>query len=96
MRMPHLVRRQHVIRRRIFAGCEGDSEVSYIALVVAHRRGRAPEGRSRPQLLQLVAVTRSPWCWDCLRKLLCGAIVTPMEGAYGNQERDPGRFAGGA
>ena len=28
--------------------------------------------------------------------LVCGAIVTPMEGAYGNQERHPGRFAGGA
>ena len=27
--------------------------------------------------------------------LVCGAIVTPMEGAYGNQERHPGRFAGG-
>ena len=31
---------------------------------------------------------------DC--QIVCGAIVTPMEGAYGNQERDPGRFAGGA
>ena len=31
-----------------------------------------------------------------VRNLVCGAIVTPMEGAYGNQERDPGRFAGGA
>jgi general secretion pathway protein M len=28
--------------------------------------------------------------------LVCGAIVTPMEGAYGDQERHPGRFAGGA
>jgi hypothetical protein len=27
------MRRQHVIRRRIFVGCEGDSEVSYIARV---------------------------------------------------------------
>ena len=27
--------------------------------------------------------------------LVCGAIVTPMEGAYGNQERHPRRFAGG-
>jgi hypothetical protein len=27
---------------------------------------------------------------------VCWAIVTPMEGAYGNQERHPGRFAGGA
>ena len=25
--------RQHVVRRRIFVGCEGDSEVSYIALI---------------------------------------------------------------
>jgi hypothetical protein len=31
-----------------------------------------------------------------VRNLVCGAIVTRMEGAYGNQERDPGRFAGGA
>ena len=31
-----------------------------------------------------------------VRNLVCGAIVTPMEGAYGNQERHPGRFAGGA
>ena len=30
------------------------------------------------------------------QNLVCGAIVTPMEGAYGNQERHPGRFAGGA
>ena len=28
--------------------------------------------------------------------IVCGAIVTPMEGAYGDQERHPGRFAGGA
>ena len=27
------MRRQHVIRRRIFVGCEGDSEVGYIARV---------------------------------------------------------------
>jgi putative transposase len=27
---------------------------------------------------------------------VCGAILTPMEGAYGNQERHSGRFAGGA
>ena len=27
-----------------------------------------------------------------VRNLVCGAIVTPMEGAYGNQERHPGRF----
>jgi hypothetical protein len=33
MLIPRLMRRQHVIRRRIFAGCEGDSEVSYIARV---------------------------------------------------------------
>ena len=32
----------------------------------------------------------------CQRILVCGAIVTPMEVAYGNQERHPGRFAGGA
>ena len=25
-----------------------------------------------------------------------GPLSTPMEGAYGNQERHPGRFAGGA
>jgi hypothetical protein len=31
-----------------------------------------------------------------VRNLVCGAILTPMEGAYGNQERHPGRFAGGA
>ena len=31
-----------------------------------------------------------------VRNLVCGAIVTPMEGVYGNQERHPGRFAGGA
>ena len=31
-----------------------------------------------------------------LSGIVCGAIVTPMEGAYGNQERHPGRFAGGA
>jgi adenylate kinase family enzyme len=31
-----------------------------------------------------------------VRNLVCGAIVTPMEGAYGNQERHPRRFAGGA
>jgi nucleoside-diphosphate-sugar epimerase len=31
-----------------------------------------------------------------VRNLVCGAIVTPMEGAYGNQERHPGQFAGGA
>ena len=30
-----------------------------------------------------------------VRNLVCGAIVTPMEGAYGNQEGHPGRFAGG-
>ena len=30
-----------------------------------------------------------------VRNLVCGAIVTPMEGAYGNQERHPRRFAGG-
>ena len=33
MQMPRRVRRQHVIRRRIFVGCEGEGEVSYIALV---------------------------------------------------------------
>ena len=32
---------------------------------------------------------------DCQEILVCGAIVTPMEGAYGNQEGHPGRFAGG-
>ena len=31
-----------------------------------------------------------------LSGIVCGAIVTPMEGAYGNQERHPGQFAGGA
>ena len=30
-----------------------------------------------------------------VRNLVCGAILTPMEGAYGNQEGHPGRFAGG-
>jgi len=34
--------------------------------------------------------------YGTVRNLVCGAIVTPMEGAYGNQERHPGRFAGGA
>jgi hypothetical protein len=34
--------------------------------------------------------------YGSVRNLVCGAIVTPMEGAYGNQERHPGRFAGGA
>jgi RloB-like protein len=33
MRIPHRMRRQQVIRRRIFVGCEGDGERSYIALV---------------------------------------------------------------
>jgi hypothetical protein len=36
-----------------------------------------------------------PLC-GTVRNLVCWAIVTPMEGAYGNQERHPGRFAGGA
>ena len=31
-----------------------------------------------------------------VKDLVCRAIVTPMEGAYGNQERHPRRFAGGA
>jgi hypothetical protein len=35
-------------------------------------------------------------CPGTVRNLVCGAIVTPMEGAYGNQERHPGRFVGGA
>jgi hypothetical protein len=35
-----------------------------------------------------------PEAWR-LRNLVCGAIVTPMEGAYGNQKGHPGRFAGG-
>jgi Transposase, Mutator family len=30
-----------------------------------------------------------------VRNLVCWAIVTPMEGAYGNQERHPGQFTGG-
>src|SRR5580658_2223291 len=34
--------------------------------------------------------------WGTVRNLVCGAIMTPMEGAYGNQERHPGRFTGGA
>jgi hypothetical protein len=34
--------------------------------------------------------------YGTVRNLVCGAIVTPMEGAYGNQEGHPGRFAGGA
>ena len=96
MRMPHLVRRQHVIRRRIFAGCEGDSEVSYIALV-----RRIVEDVH--QKVYLDAQPLQPGGGDPLAlvlglsgNLVCGAIVTPMEGAYGNQERDPGRFAGGA
>jgi hypothetical protein len=39
----------------------------------------------------------APFVWrGTVRNLVCGAIVTPMEGAYGNQERHPGRFAGGA
>ncbi len=33
MRIPHLMRRQQAIRRRIFVGCEGDGERGYIALV---------------------------------------------------------------
>lgn len=33
MRIPRFPRRQHVIRRRIFVGCEGEGERSYIALV---------------------------------------------------------------
>jgi hypothetical protein len=37
-----------------------------------------------------------PMLTETVRNLVCGAIVTPMEGAYGNQERHPGRFAGGA
>jgi hypothetical protein len=46
-------------------------------------------------------MTHSPTsCASCIggtvRNLVCGAIVTPMEGAYGNQEGHPGRFAGGA
>jgi hypothetical protein len=44
-------------------------------------------------LLQVAAERAPP---GTVRNLVCGAIVTPMEGVYGNQERHPGRFAGGA
>jgi len=38
-----------------------------------------------------------PWqTVGTVRNLVCGAIMTPMEGDYGNQERHPGRFTGGA
>jgi transposase len=41
------------------------------------------------------SVRRLYYRWT-VRNLVCGAVVTPMEGAYGNQERHPGRFASGA
>ena len=31
--------------------------------------------------------------WDC-QEFVCGAIVTPTEGAYGDQERHPGPASG--
>ena len=57
------------------------------------------EGVMRLTPGQLVALLEGlDWArGECPRNLGgCGAIVTPMEGAYGNQERHPGRFAGGA
>jgi hypothetical protein len=47
-----------------------------------------------PQVCSLLRSSRRRL--GTVRNLVCGAIVTPMEGAYGNQERHPGRFAGGA
>ena len=59
--------------------------------------------RNRPQhqalfqdSLSPAAANQGPILVGTVRNLVCGAIVTPMEGAYGNQERHPGRFAGGA
>jgi len=52
MRIPHLMRRQHVIRRRIFVGCEGDSERSYIVLVQRIVENVHRKVHLDPQLLQ--------------------------------------------
>ena len=57
-------------------------------LVVATKRVEVMHGlRDKPDLTASEAGT--------VRNLVCWAIVTPMEGAYGNQERHPGQFTGG-
>jgi hypothetical protein len=48
---------------------------------------------SRPQTA--ISLSKDFFKRDFERNRQCGAIVTPMEGAYGNQERHPRRFAGG-
>src|ERR1700691_4062102 len=47
-------------------------------------------------LRRLLPFDRGLPAMGTVRNLVCGAIMTPMEGAYGNQERHPGRFTCGA
>ena len=52
MRLPHPTRRQHVIRRRLFVGCEGDSERSFVVLVRRIVNDVHQKVHLDPQLLQ--------------------------------------------
>src|SRR6202042_3035563 len=71
------------------AGSPASSTTRAETAIAGSVRGR--RARSGSPLVRLSCCR-----FGAVRNLVCGAIVTPMEGAYGNQERHPGRFAGGA
>jgi hypothetical protein len=52
MQIPRRIRRRQVIRRRIFVGCEGDGERSYITLLQRIANDVHHEVHLDPQLLQ--------------------------------------------
>jgi hypothetical protein len=62
-----------------------------ISGIKAYAQGIAADRPSGNERIKKIVATDGT-----VRNLVCGAIVTPMEGAHGNQERHPRRFAGGA
>jgi hypothetical protein len=62
-----------------------------ISGIKAYAQGIAADRPSGNERIKKIVATDGT-----VRNLVCGAIVTPMEGAYGNQERHPRRFAGEA
>ena len=75
---------------------EGDIEAVVRGLKAEHAGEIEVAGPEFAQSLTDLGLIDEYRSSGTVRNLVCGAIVTPMEGAYGNQERHPGRFAGGA
>ena len=69
---------------------EGEEECLHCAIVALVEARIASGGADAADLAALIVESLV----GTVRNLVCGAIVTPTEGAYGDQERHPGPASG--